>query len=347
MNKKGKACQNNGVGDYFVKVLNGMAQGLFASLIIGLIIKQIGTYFSISLLIQFGKVAQYLTGPAIGVGVALSIKASPLGIFCSSVAGAIGASTFILDPSGNLINVAIGEPVGALCASLAAAEASKLVSGKTKVDIIVVPFVTILVGGIVGTFLSPPIASMMKYLGMFINHLTTLYPFFMGIFISVVVGILLTLPISSAAICISLNLSGLAAGAATVGCCSQMVGFAFSSYRENGISGLISQGFGTSMLQIPNIIRNWKIWIPPTLSAAIIGPLSTVVFKMENNSAGAGMGSSGLVGQFNTLATMGNSSIIPLILLHFILPAILSILISEYMRRKKWILFGDSTLLVS
>lgn len=344
MKHTGKASQNSGVGDYLVKVLNGMAQGLFASLIIGLIIKQIGTYSSITLLIQFGQIAEYLTGPAIGVGVALSVGASPLGIFCASVAGAIGAGTFVLDPSGSLVKCAIGEPVGALCASLAAAEASKLVAGKTKVDIIVVPFVTILVGGFVGTFLAPPIATMMKGLGTFINNLTNLYPLPMGILVAVVVGLVLTLPISSAAICISLHISGLAAGAATVGCCAQMIGFACSSYRENGISGLISQGLGTSMLQIPNIIKNWKIWIPPTLTAAIIGPLSTIVFKMENNAAGAGMGSSGLVGQFNTIATMGNSSIIPIILLHFILPAIISIIISEYMRKKGWIKFGDLAL---
>jgi uncharacterized membrane protein len=343
MNDTGKKNHAKGV-DYIVKVLNGMAQGLFASLIIGLIIKQIGSLTSITLLIQFGKIAQYLTGPAIGVGVAMSVGASPLGVFCSAVAGAIGAGTFVLDPTGALIHLAIGEPVGALCASLAGAEASKRVAGKTKVDIILVPLVTILVGGFVGTFLSPAITAMMKALGLFINNLTTLYPLPMGILVSVVVGIVLTLPISSAAICISLHLSGLAAGAATVGCCCQMIGFACSSYRENGISGLISQGLGTSMLQIPNIILNWKVWIPPTLTAALVGPLSTLIFKMENNAAGSGMGTSGLVGQFNTISTMGNSAFAPMILLHFILPAILSIVISEYMRAKGWIKYGDLAL---
>lgn len=330
--------------DYIVKILNGMAQGLFASLIIGLIIKQIGSFSSINLLVKFGTISQYLTGPAIGVGVAMSVGASPLGVFCSAVAGAIGAGTFVFDPSGALAHVAIGEPVGALCASLAGAEASKRVAGKTKVDIILVPFITILVGGFTGTFLSPIISGLMNYLGVFINNLTTLYPLPMGILVSVVVGILLTLPISSAAICISLHLSGLAAGAATVGCCCQMVGFACSSYRENGISGLISQGLGTSMLQIPNIILNWRVWIPPTLTAAIVGPFSTLIFKMENNSAGAGMGTSGLVGQFNTISTMGISAIVPMIILHFVFPAILSIVISEYMRSKGWIKFGDLSL---
>jgi hypothetical protein len=341
MTNTGKTGQKKGFGDYLVTVLNGMAQGLFASLIIGLIIKQIGTYSGITLLVQFGQVAEYLTGPAIGVGVAMSVGASPLGVFCSAVAGAIGAGTFVLDPSGALLKLTLGEPVGALCASLAAAEASKRVAGKTKVDIIVVPFVTILVGGLVGTFLSPAISAMMKALGMFINQLTTLYPLPMGILVAVVVGLILTLPISSAAICISLQLSGLAAGAATVGCCCQMVGFACSSYRENGIAGLISQGLGTSMLQIPNIVHNWKVWIPPTLAAALIGPMSTLIFKMQNNAAGAGMGTSGLVGQFNTISTMGSSAFIPMILLHFILPALFSVIISEYMRKKGWIKPGD------
>ncbi|MCH3916704.1 MAG: PTS sugar transporter subunit IIC [Spirochaetia bacterium] len=344
METKRKTSGRKGVADYFVTFLNGMAQGLFASLIIGLIIKQIGTYASIPLLVQFGQVAQYLTGPAIGVGVAMSVGASPLGVFCSAVAGAIGAGTIVLSPSGEFIKLTLGEPVGALCASLAAAEASKRVAGKTKVDIIVVPFVTILTGGLVGKFLSPFVSAMMKALGMFINQLTTLYPLPMGILVATVVGMILTLPISSAAICISLNLSGLAAGAATVGCCAQMVGFAVSSYRENGISGLISQGLGTSMLQIPNIVHNWRIWIPPTLTAAIVGPLSTLVFKMTNNAAGAGMGTSGLVGQFNTIATMGMSAFVPMVLLHFVLPAALSFVFSEAMRKKGWIQPGDLAL---
>jgi len=184
----------------------------------------------------------------------------------------------------------------------------------------------------------------MKGLGMLINSLTTLYPLPMGILVASVVGMVLTLPISSAAICISLGISGLAAGAATVGCSAQMIGFAVISYRENKMGGLISQGIGTSMLQVPNIIHNPLIWIPPTLTAALIGPLATVFFKMENNAAGAGMGTSGLVGQFNTIAVMGSKSIIPIILLHFVLPAILSLLIAKFMRNKGWIKEGDMKL---
>ncbi len=329
------------VGAYVTRVLSGMAQGLFASLIIGLIIKQIGHYSSIALLEQFGTVAQYMTGPAIGIGVALAVGAPPLGVLACTVAGAVGAGTFVFGEGTALLKVTLGEPVGAMLSALVGAEIAKRVNGKTGFDIIAVPLATIISGSLVGFFLAPPIAMMMHYLGAFINSLTTLYPLPMGILVSTVVGIILTLPISSAAICISLGLDGLAAGAAVVGCSCQMIGFAVSSYKENKMGGLISQGLGTSMLQIPNIWKNPLIWIPPTLTSAILGPISTMVFKMENNSAGAGMGTSGLVGQFNALAVMGVSSWPVILLMHFILPAILSLLFSTYMRKKGWIKDGD------
>jgi len=333
------------VGAYITRVLSGMAQGLFASLIIGLIIKQIGHYSNLLLLEQFGMVAQYLTGPAIGVGVAIAVGAPPLGVLCSAVAGAVGAGTFVLGDGTSILKMALGEPMGAMLAGLAGAEVSKKVAGKTGVDIIVVPLATIIVGSLVGHFIAPPISALMLYLGAFINALTTLYPLPMGILVSTVVGMVLTLPISSAAICISLGLNGLAAGAAVVGCSCQMIGFAVSSYKENKIGGLISQGIGTSMLQIPNIWKNPLIWIPPTLTAAILGPISTMVFKMENNSAGAGMGTSGLVGQFNAIAVMGLDAWPQIVLMHFILPAIFALLISTFMRRKGWIKDGDMLLI--
>jgi len=210
------------VGAYITRVLSGMAQGLFASLIIGLIIKQIGHYSGWLLLEQIGLVAQYLTGPAIGVGVALAVKAPMLGVLCSAVAGAVGAGTFVLGEGPSLIKVVLGEPFGAMLASLAGAEISKKVVGKTGVDIIVVPLATILGGSLVGHFIASPIAALMTSLGAFINLLTTLYPLPMGILVSTVVGMVLTLPISSAAICISLGIDGLAAGAAVVGCSCQI-----------------------------------------------------------------------------------------------------------------------------
>lgn len=330
------------IKQYIINVLNGMAQGLFASLIIGLILKQIGVYTGWEALASFGQIAQYMMGPAIGAGVAFAVHATPLGIFASIITGAVGAGTVVMGTGA--ASLAIGEPVGALIAGLAGAEFSKLISGKTKVDIILVPALTITVGSLAGVLVGPAVSALMSAIGSFINYLTTLYPLPMGILIAVSMGMILTLPISSAAIAISLGLSGLAAGASTVGCACQMVGFAVASYRENRIGGLISQGLGTSMIQIPNIIKNPWIWIPPIVSSAILGPISTMVFKMENNKIGAGMGTSGLVGQFATIEVMGQQALLPVLLLHFVLPAALTLLVSEFMRKRGLIVFGDMAL---
>ncbi|MCF7944114.1 MAG: PTS sugar transporter subunit IIC [Spirochaetia bacterium] len=332
------------VKDYSIRVLNGMAQGLFSSLIIGLILKQVGIYTNWDLLADFGQFAQYMMGPAIGAGVAYSVHASPLGVFASVITGALGAGTMVMADGGASAALAIGEPVGALLAALIGAEFSKLIQGKTKIDIILVPAGTIIIGGITGILLAPAVAAMMAAIGAFINYLTTLYPFPMGILIAVFMGMILTLPISSAAIAISLGLNGLAAGAATVGCAAQMIGFACASFRENRFGGLISQGLGTSMIQIPNIIKNWRIWIPAITASAILGPVSTVWFKMENNRIGAGMGTSGLVGQFASIEVMGIDSLWKVIILHFALPAIIALLTSEIMRAKGWIRPGDMAL---
>ncbi|MDD4264197.1 MAG: PTS sugar transporter subunit IIC [Firmicutes bacterium] len=330
--------KNNGnkVIDYLTKVLNAMALGLFSSLIVGLILEQAGIILNLEKLQLFGQYAKLLMGPAIGVAVARSVNASPLGIFSAAVAGAIGAGTFSVLPMAK-----IGEPVGALLAALAGAEASKLVGGKTKVDIILVPVTTIIIGGLVGVYLAPGVATFMKATGNLVNEATKLHPLPMGILVSVLMGMILTAPISSAAVAISLGLDGLAAGAATVGCSAQMIGFAVMSFKENGIGGFVAQGIGTSMLQVPNIIRNPLIWIPPTLTSAILGPLSTLVFKMTNIPEGAGMGTSGLVGQIGTLAAMGSSAWLGIILLHFVLPGILTYVIAEYMRKKGWIQSED------
>lgn len=328
------------LGDAVVRVLNGMAQGLFASLIIGLIIKQIGTYTHIDILAQVGQVAQYMTGPAIGIGVAAAVGAPPLAMFSAAACGAVGAGTV------NLTTLALstGEPLGAAVAALVGALCGRWIAGRTKLDIMLVPITTIVIGSLVGVFLSPAVSALMNAIGAFINQLTRLYPFPMGVLVSVVVGMVLTLPISSAAICISLGLEGLAAGAACCGCCCQMIGFAAASFRENGVGGLVSQGLGTSMLQIPNIWKNWRIWVPPTLCSAVLGPVSTCLFRLENNASGAGMGTSGLVGQFNAVAVMGPGCIWQLVLLHFVLPAVVTLLISEFMRRRGWIRPGDMKL---
>ena len=297
----------------FIDGLTGMAWGLFSTLIIGLIIEQIGKLVGDCLvgntLIMFGKICSILTGAGIGVGVAIKYKSSNFVTLSAAGAGLIGAyaskiitgSIFV---NGSIVLSGPGEPLGAFLASFVGVTFGNLVSGKTKVDIIVVPLVTIILGGAVGLLVGPSISSMMSALGNLINWSVEKQPFVMGILVSIIMGMILTLPISSAALAIILNLSGLAAGAATVGCSANMIGFAVASYKENKVSGLLSQGLGTSMLQVPNIMKKPIIWLPAIVASAILGPLSTMVFKMTNNSSGAGMGTSGLVGHFMTWQTL-------------------------------------------
>jgi len=318
--------------EYIINVLNFMAQGLFSSLIIGLILKQVGEKLGIPLLVGFGKAAQFMMGPAIGAAVAYGVKAPVLSVFSSLVTGALGAQT-LLQTSAGVYSIVIGEPVGALFAALIGAEAGKLIHGKTKLNIILVPAVTIIIGGLASVFISPFMSSLMTALGQMVNYATELQPVPMGILVSTIMGMVLTLPISSAALAISLKLDGLAAGAATVGCCAQMIGFAVASYRENKLGGLVAQGIGTSMLQVPNIVKNPLIWIPPTIASAVLGPIASAVFKMRNNAVGAGMGTSGLVGQFATIETMGTASLPLILVLHFLAPAAITIIVSKYMRK--------------
>lgn len=328
--------------NYIVKVLNGMALGLFSSLIIGLILKQIGGALNVEYISYAGDMAQRLMGPAIGAGVAYSTGSTGLVLFSSIVAGALGAGS-VQAVDGQVI-ISIGEPVGAFFSALIAAELGNRILGKTKIDIIIVPTVVILVGAYVGLYLSPVISSFMNYIGDFINFATTQRPFIMGLLISVVMGIALTLPISSTAIGISLNLSGLAAGASVVGCCCHMIGFAVASYKDNGFGGLISQGLGTSMIQMPNIIKKPIIALPAIISSAILGPLATTLLKIESNAIGSGMGTSGLVGTISTISVMGTKSIGVIILIQFILPAIISYVVYSLLRKQGLIKAGDMKL---
>jgi len=314
---------------YFVTALSYMALGLFASLIIGLIIKTAGEQLNIPFLVAMGSLAQTMVGPAIGVAVAYGLKAPKFVVFASLVTGAAGYQ--------------LGGPAGSYLAALIGAEFGKLIADETKLDIILTPFVTIAVGYLVAAFAGPPIKAGMDALGRAIMWATELRPFVMGIVVSTLMGLALTAPISSAAIAIMLGLEGIAAGAATIGCCAQMVGFAVSSYRDNGVSGVFSQGLGTSMLQIGNIIKNPRILLPPTLAGIILAPFSSVVFKLVNNPQGAGMGTSGLVGQIMTFKEMGFTWPIlwKVLLLHFLAPAIISLAFSELMRKFGWIKPGD------
>ena len=332
---------------YLLDAMSAMALGLFSSLIIGLILSQLSQISFLSFLVPFGNIVSAsspVVGAAIGVAIAYGLKTAPLVMFSSAATGALGYQ--------------LGGPVGAYFAAVVGAELGNLIVGKTKVDIILVPIATIVAGCLVGTWLAPGINAAVKALQRFLEMATTLQPVPMGVIVSVVFGLALTAPISSAALAAMIftvsegQIMGegllLAAGAATVGCCCQMVGFAVSSYRENGIAGLIAQGLGTSMLQVGNIMTHPAILIPPTLTSAILGPLATTILPMKNASASAGMGTSGLVGQFGTWAAMSGEGAVPvllkMLLLHIVLPAVLSLLISEFMRRKNWIKPGDMKL---
>ena len=344
--------------EIFIDGLSGMATGLFATLIIGTIIQQIGNLIPGVIgdfLFMMGKVAGVLTGAGIGVGTAQRLKASPLTTVSAATAGMVGAfaskiiaGTMLVD--GNMVFAGVGEPLGAFLAVITAVYVGRLVSGKTKVDILVTPFACIVSGSTVGLLLGPSISAFMTWLGSLINWGTEQAPFLMGIIVSVLMGIILTLPISSAALGIILGLNGIAAGAATVGCCANMIGFAVASFRENKVNGLLAQGLGTSMLQIGNIVKKPIIWLPAIIASAILGPISTCVLGMTNNATGSGMGTAGLVGQINTYQTMVAEGVAPgmvllqIVIMHIVLPAILALGVSEFMRKKGWIKDGDMKL---
>lgn len=342
---------------YLIKGLSGMALGLFSTLLIGTIIKQIGglipdLWFG-QFLMQLGSLATVMTGVGIAVGTAHQLGASKLVMYSSILNGLVGAygaklvgGTTIITEGGILLS-GPGDPMGAFIAAVIGVEIGMLVSGKTKLDILLTPAATIISGCFVAYKIGIPLASVTSLLSELIKGAVELQPFLMGIVVSVMMGIFLTLPISSAAIGVILDLSGIAGGAATAGCAAQMVGFAIMSYRENKVNGLVAQGLGTSMLQMPNIIKNPKIWVPPILASAITGPLTTVVFKLENISTGSGMGTSGLVGPLLMWQTMSQKStnstmlLIQIILICFILPAILTWVFAEIMRKKNWIKDND------
>ena len=333
----------------FIDGLSGMAYGLFSTLIIGTIICQIAALVGGNVVGDYlnamGSVAKTLTGAGIGVGVACQLKSSPLTTVSAAVAGMIGAFPKL----GNEAFAvgAPGEPLGAFIAAYVAIEIGALIAGKTKVDIIVTPLACTLTGAAAGYFVGPYISAAMTWVGSLVNINVEKSPIIGGIVVSVVMGILLTLPISSAAIGISMGLTGLAAGAATIGCCCNMVGFAVISYRENKIGGLVAQGIGTSMLQIPNIVRNPLIWLPSIISSAILGPISSALLKMVSNPVGSGMGSAGLVGQFMSYDSMTAAGVSPvialleIIVMQFILPAAICLGISEAMRKLKLIKPND------
>ena len=329
---------------YGIDAMSAMAQGLFCSLLIGTIINTLGTQFGLPFLNDFGGFATSMSGPAMACAIGYALKAPPLVLYSLLAVGA----------SANSFGGA-GGPLAVLFIAIIAAELGKAVSKETRIDLIVTPFVTIFSGVALSALTAPYIGAAANAVGQFIKDATVLHPFLMGIVVSVLVGIALTLPISSAAICRVFLLTGLAGGAAVAGCCAQMVGFAVMSFRENGVGGLLSQGIGTSMLQMGNIIKNPKIWIPPILTSAITGPLATCVFRLEMNgeAIASGMGTCGLVGQIgvytgwvNDIAAGTKTAITAmdwagLILICFVLPAVLTWIFGQILRKIGWIKEND------
>ncbi len=339
---------------YFIDGLGAMAQGLFSTLIIGTILAQIGMLVSNYINADIGvyitavaNMAKTVTGAGIGVAVAVKFGAAPIVTAATAVCGMLGAF-----PGIGITELVVGrpgEPLGAFVAAVVACEVGMLVSGKTKLDIVLTPLVTICSGAVIAFLVSGPISRFMTWLGSLVNYNVENSPVLGGIIVAVLMGMILTLPISSAAVGVSLGLSGVAAGAACVGCCCQMIGFAVASYRDNGVGGLISQGIGTSMIQIPNIMKKPVIWLAPTLASAVLGPVSSAVLKMTNTSTGAGMGTSGLVGQFEAFSAMlpANGALrttVTVIVMHFILPAVITLGFDWALRRLGWVKKGDMKL---
>ena len=344
---------------YFIDAMGAMAQGLFCTLLVGTILNTIGQQFHIGFLnaviVTIGKgdgavnytiggLCSAMVGPGMAVAIARALNAPPLVLFSLIPVGF--ATNYMGDAGG---------PLAVLFVAIVAAELGKAVSKETKIDILVTPIVTVLVGVGFAALIAAPVGTAASAVGQAIMWATELQPFCMGIIVSVVIGVALTLPISSAAICAALGLTGLAGGAAVAGCCAQMVGFAVMSYKENGVGGLVSQGLGTSMLQMGNIIKNPRIWIAPTLASAITGPLATCLFHFEMNGAAvsSGMGTCGLVGQIgvytgwvNDIAAGTKAAITPMdwaamLLICFVLPAVLSVVFCEIERKLGWIKEGD------
>ncbi|MBQ8578112.1 MAG: PTS sugar transporter subunit IIC [Clostridia bacterium] len=329
---------------YGIDAMSAMAQGLFCSLLIGTIIKTLGSQLGVPFLNDIGGFASGMSGPAMACAIGYALKAPPLVLY----------SLLAVGSAANGYGGA-GGPLAVLVIAIIAAECGKAVSKETRIDLLVTPFVTITVGVALSAWLAPVIGAAASAFGEVIKHATEMQPFLMGIVVSVLVGIALTLPISSAAICAALSLTGLAGGAAVAGCCAQMVGFAVMSFRENGVGGLVSQGLGTSMLQMGNIVRNPKIWIPPILTSAVTGPLATYIFKMEMNgeAISSGMGTCGLVGQIgvytgwlNDISTGAKTAItafdwVGLVLICFVLPAVLTWVFGLFFRKIGWIKEND------
>ncbi|HAX73079.1 MAG TPA: PTS sugar transporter subunit IIC [Firmicutes bacterium] len=326
----------------WINSLNGMGFGLLSTLVVGTILVQMGTLFNVELLITIGNIAKVFMSCAIGAGVAYQLKAPSLVMFSAIVTAAIGANA--IHQIDNQMILSVGDPAGAYVAAFVTTYVGSKIIGKTKVDILLVPMICLVVGGTVGFIVSPLVSQLMTSIGNIINYATELSPAIMGAIIAVIMSWVILSPISSAALAASLGLSGLAAGAAVVGCSCSMIGFAVASYADNGFSGVLSQGLGTSKIQFANAMQHPRIVIAPTIASLICGALSSSVFLMSCNSIGAGMGSSGFVGQIQTIAVMGAAAIPKIMLLHFLTPAIIVAIVTYYLKKHQLIKAGDMRL---
>lgn len=320
--------------NYIIKSLNGMAFGFFCSLIIGTILKQIGNFANIDQLVTWGEIATYLMGPAIGAGVAYAIDAKGLNLIAAVIAGTIGAGTF----NGN--TAAVGNPIASFIAVIIAVEVTRLIQGKTPVDILLVPFTSIIVAGIVTIFIGPYITKLIVWIGDLINQGVDMQPFFMSIVVAVLMGMALTAPISSAAIGVMLGLNGLAAGAALAGCCCQMIGFAIMSVDDNDIGDVVAVGIGTSMLQFKNIVKHPIVWVPPILASIIVAPISTCLLEIACSPVGSGMGTAGLVGILEAVNVMGSNYWIPIIIIDLLAPLLITFGIYKAFKKLRYIKSG-------
>lgn len=317
------------VKTYLIDALGAMAFGLFASLLIGTIFSTLGDKTQLLFFQTISNYAKSATGAALGASIAYALHAPQLVLLSAITVGIAGND--------------LGGPVGAFIATVLATELGKLVSKETRIDILITPATCIISGILFAQLIGPGVSAFMMGFGNVVKTATEMQPLLMGILVSALIGIALTLPISSAAICIMLGLDGLAGGAATAGCCAQMIGFAVLSYKENGIGGFLAQGLGTSMLQMGNIVRNPKIWIPPILTSMITGPIATTFFKLENIAAGSGMGTCGLVGPIGiyTATEQGPGMWLGIVCICFLFPAILTLLSGKICRQLHWIKPGD------
>lgn len=328
--------------NYVVKTLNGMAYGFFASLIIGTILKQIGQAIHWSDLVTWGQIATYLMGPAIGVGIAFVLDAKGLNMISAVIAGTIGAGTFSVS-SGN-VSVTVGNPISAYLAVILAIEVTKLVQDKTPLDILIVPFVSLLSAGLMTKFVGPYISMVIVKIGDLINQGVNMQPLFMGMVVAILMGMALTAPISSAAIGIMLGLDGWAAGAALAGCCAQMVGLAVMSMDDNDIGDVIAIGIGTSMLQFKNIVKRPIIWLPPIVASLVSGVISSAILEIKCTAVGSGMGTAGLVGLLECIQVMGSTFWLPLILVDVMLPMGICWSMYKAFRKLGYIKSGDMKL---